>query len=298
METGLIERVAARAGTVAAGLTILACGPLAFAQEPDELLARGTYLMESIGACGNCHTPKRSDGTPIENLHLGGAFVIEEPAFKAYAPNITMDEATGIGTWSDEEIMRAIREGFRPDGTIIGPPMPTPWYRDISDTDVRAIVAYLRNAAPVNRVVPKSEYRVPLPPDWGPPVESVPDVSPDDPLAYGTYVAVALGHCTECHTPIVEGVHDFSRIGLGGNTYPNLFGLGYSVISANVTSHPTLGIGEWTDEEIKLAITDGIRPDGRQILESMAFQYYRNMTEEDLDALVVYLRSLPPQPVE
>ena len=143
-------------------------GSAAMAQETDELLARGTYLMESIGACGNCHTPKRSDGTPIENLHLGGAFVIEEPAFRAYAPNITMDEATGIGTWSDEEIIRAIREGFRPDGTIIGPPMPTPWYRDISDTDVRAIVAYLRNAPPVNRVVPTSEYRVPLPPDWGP----------------------------------------------------------------------------------------------------------------------------------
>ena len=70
------------------------------------------------------------------------------------------------------------------------------------------------------------------------------------------------------------------------------------MISANVTSHPTLGIGEWTDEEIRRAITDGIRPDDRQMLESMAFQYYRNMTEEDLDALVVYLRSLPPQPVE
>ena len=174
----MFERFAACAGAFASGLAILVCGPLAMAQAPDELLARGTYLMESIGACGNCHTPKRSDGTPIENLHLAGAFVIEEPGFKAYAPNITMDEATGIGTWSDEEIIRAIREGFRPDGTIIGPPMPTPWYRDISDTDVRAIVAYLRNAPPVNRVVPKSDYRVPLPPDWGPPVESVPDVSP------------------------------------------------------------------------------------------------------------------------
>ena len=291
-------RITARTGTLASGLAILFFGPLVSAQDSDELLQRGTYLMESIAACGNCHTPKRSDGTPIENLHLAGGFVIEEPGFKAYAPNITMDEATGIGTWSDEEIMRAIREGFRPDGTIIGPPMPTPWYRDISDTDVRAIIAYLRSVEPVNRVVPKSEYRVPLPPDWGPPVVSVPDVSRDDPLAYGTYVAVALGHCTECHTPLVEGVHDFSRTGLGGNSYPNIFALGFTVISANVTLHPTLGIGEWTDEEIKRAITEGIRPDGRQMLDSMAFQYYRNMTEEDLDALVVYLRSLPPQPVE
>ena len=297
--TGKPERMAHRpAGAAAGALALLVCGPSAIAQEADELLERGTYLMESIGACGNCHTPKTADGAPIENLHLAGGFVIEEPGLKAYAPNITMDVETGIGSWSNADIIRAIREGFRPDGTLIGPPMPTPWYRDISDTDVRAIVAYLRAAEPVNRVVPKSEYRVPLPPNWGPPVVSVPDVSRDDPLAYGTYVAVALGHCTECHTPLVEGQHDFSRTGLGGNSYPNIFGLGFAVISANVTPHPSLGIGEWTDDDVKRAITEGVRPDGRQMLDSMAFQYYRNMADEDLDALVDYLRSLPPQPAE
>ena len=283
---------------IAGSIALLLCSQFASAQEADELIQRGTYLVESILACGNCHTPKIADGTPIEGLHMGGGFVIEEPGLKAYAPNITMDVDTGIGSWSDDDITRAIREGFRPDGTLIGPPMPTPWYRDISDVDVRAIVAYLREVEPVNRVVPASEYRIPLPPNWGPPVVSVPDVPQDDPLAYGTYVAVALGHCTECHTPMVEGQHDFSRTGLGGNTYANIFGLQYTVISANVTPHPTLGVGEWTDEEIKRAITEGIRPDGRQMLDSMAFRYYRNMTEEDLDALVVYLRSLPPQPVE
>ncbi len=267
-------------------------------QAPVDLLARGTYLMESIVACGNCHTPKTSGGAPIANLHLAGGFVIEEPGLKAYAPNITMDVETGIGSWSDDDIIKAIREGIRPDGTLIGPPMPTPWYRDISDTDVNAIVAYLRTVEPVNRVVPKSEYQIPLPPDWGPPVVSVPDVPRDDPLAYGTYVAVALGHCTECHTTMVEGRHDFSQTGVGGNSYPNLFGLGYTVISANVTPHPTLGIGEWSDEDIKRVITEGIRPDGRQFLPSMAFRYYANMTEEDLDALVYYLRSLDPLPAE
>jgi hypothetical protein len=57
-------------------------------------------------------------------MRLAGGFLIEEPAFRAYAPNITQDIETGIGSWSDEEIIRAIREGVRPDGTIIGPPMP------------------------------------------------------------------------------------------------------------------------------------------------------------------------------
>lgn len=268
------------------------------AQQSETLLERGTYLVESIAGCGNCHTPKSADGVPMTDMRLAGAFVIEEPgAFKAYAPNITMDVKTGIGSWSDEDIVRAIREGFRPDGTLIRPPMPTPFYRDISDRDVQAIVAYLRTVKPVDNVVPESEYQIPLPPDWGPPVVSVPEVSRDDPLAYGTYLAVTIGHCTECHTPMVEGRHDFSRTGLGGRAFPNIFGLGYTSISANVTPHPTLGIGAWTDQEIKRAITQGVRPDGRQMLPSMGFSYYAKITDEDLNSLIYFLRSLPPQPV-
>lgn len=284
---------------ISIGMVIFALVHSSSAQESEALLARGEYLVESIAGCGNCHTPKTPDGAPVSDMNLAGAFIIDEPGlFKAYAPNITMDVETGIGSWSDEEIIRAIREGFRPDGTLIGPPMPVPFYRDISDRDVRAIVAYLRTLDPVDNVVPVSEYEIPLPPNWGPPVVSVPEVSRDDPQAYATYMAVTIGHCTDCHTPIVEGRHDFSRAGLGGTAFPNIFGLGYTVVSANVTPHPTLGIGQWTDEEIKRAITQGIRPDGRQMLPGMAFPYYAKMTDEDLDALVYFLRSLPPQPVE
>lgn len=287
-------------------ITAIVLMALAGVAEPQEsptepetaLLARGTYLMQSIVACGNCHTPKAPDGLPIESMRLAGSFVIEEPGLKAYAPNITMDRETGIGSWSDADIIRAIREGLRPDGTLIGPPMPIPWYRGISDRDVAAIVAYLRSVDPVGNVVPKSEYRIPLPPTWGPPVKSVPEVSRDDPLAYGTYLAVSLGHCTECHTPMVEGRHDFSRIGLGGRVFSNIFGLGYTVVSANITPHPTLGIGAWSDEEIKRVITTGLRPDGRRLLPSMAFSYYANITDEDLGALIVFLRSLQPLPAE
>ena len=269
------------------------------AQEPETLLERGTYLVESIAGCGNCHTPKTADGVPMTNMRLAGAFVIEEPgAFTAYAPNITMDIETGIGSWSDEEIVRAIREGFRPDGTLIGPPMPTPFYRGISDRDVQAIVRYLRTVQPIENVVPASEYQIPLPPNWGSPVRSVSEVSREDLPAYATYLVITLGHCNECHTPMIEGRYDFSRTGLGGRAFPNIFDLGYTAISANVTPHPTLGIGAWTDEQIKRAIAEGIRPDGSQMLPSMGFAYYARMTDEDLDALVVYLRSLPPQPEE
>lgn len=262
------------------------------------LLARGTYLVEGIVACGNCHTPRNPDTTANEDMRLAGGFVIEEPVFRAYAPNITQDVETGIGAWSDEEIMRAIREGIRPNGKIIGPPMPIPSYRGMSDYDVRAIVAYLRTVPPIRNVVEPSVFNIPLPESWGPPLGSVPDVPRDDLLAYGSYLGNALGHCMECHTPMVDGVFDFSRTGAGGFAFHKPFGLEFAVVAANITPHPEDGIGAWTDEEIKRAITRAVSKDGRQLLPLMAFPYYHNITDEDLDALIVYLRSLPPQQSE
>lgn len=265
------------------------------ARADEALLARGAYLVEGIVACGNCHTPRNADATTNEAMRLAGGFVIEEPEFRAYAPNITQDRETGIGNWSDEEIMRAIREGVRPDGRIIGPPMPIPSYRGMSDSDVRAIVAYLRTVPPVRNVVPRSVYNIPLPESWGPPLGPVPDVPRDDALAYGTYVANALGHCMECHTPMTDGVFDFSRTGAGGLVLHKPLGLELAAVAANVTPHREDGIGAWTDDEIKRAITQGISRDGRMLLPVMGYPYYHNITDEDLDALIVYLRSLPPQ---
>lgn len=270
-----------------------------FVLAADELLLeRGAYLTEGIVACGNCHTPKTSDAIPIKSMKFAGSFVIEEPVFKAYAPNITMDRETGIGNWTDEEIIRSIRDGIRPDGTLIGPPMPFLNYRNISDRDVKAIVAYMRTIEAVKNVVPKSDYKISLPPNWGPPVGNVAEVTTDDPLAYATYVATTLGHCNECHTPIVHGEYDFSRTGMGGNSYVGIFGLNTTTVSANITPHKELGIGNWTDDQIKTAITDGIRPDGRKLAPAMGFPYYKNIDEQDLDALLLYLRSLKSQPVE
>lgn len=265
------------------------------ASDQEALLARGDYLVNGIVACGNCHTPRNADATTNANLRLAGGFLIEEPGIKAYAPNITQDHETGIGSWTDEEIIRAIREGVRRDNTIIGPPMPIPSYRAMSDFDARAIVAYLRTIAPVRNVVPRSEYTIPLPESWGPPVGTVPDVSRDDSLAYGTYLGNALGHCMECHTPMVEGVFDFSRTGAGGMVFHRPFGLDVAAMAANITPHPEQGIGAWTDEEIKTAITTGVSRDGRKHAPIMAFPYYQRVSDEDLDALIVYLRSIPPQ---
>jgi len=260
-----------------------------------QLLARGEYLVEGIAGCGNCHSSRTPEGEFVEGMEYAGNFVIEEPIFRAYAPNITPDMRTGIGSWSDEEIIRAVREGVRPDGQILGPPMSFPFYRDISDNDMRAIVAYLRTVPAVEHEVPRSTYNMELPPNWGPPIEGpVPDVPRDDIIAYGRYLTHTIGHCTDCHTPLVEGRHDFSRIGAGVNVFHSPFGYDWTVITANITQHPELGIGAWTDEEIKRAITNGISRDGRELLPFMGFSYYAKISDEDLDAIVAYLRTLPP----
>ena len=116
------------------------------ADEP--LLERGAYLTEGIVACGNCHTPKTSDAIPIKSMKFAGSFVIEEPVFKAYAPNITMDNETGIGNWTDDQIKTAITDGIRPDGRKLAPAMGFPYYKNIDEQDMDALVLYLRSLKP------------------------------------------------------------------------------------------------------------------------------------------------------
>ena len=286
-----------RGSICALGLTACLAVTVAFAQE-ETLLERGTYLVQGIVACGNCHTPKNADGSPVVGMELAGNFTIKEPVFTAYAANITPDRETGIGTWSDDEIVHAIRDGIRPDGSIIGPPMPSLFYRDMSDRDARAIVAYLRTVPAVKNEIQKSEYNMPLPPAWGPPVGEVPEVSKNDAGAYANYVTNTLGHCMECHTPMTEtGQLMMERMGEGGRVFSGIFGLDLTTVSSNVTPHELAGIGEWSDAEIRRAITSGVGRDGRELAHAMAFDYYENISDEDLSAIVAFLRSLKPLPV-
>jgi mono/diheme cytochrome c family protein len=252
---------------------------------------RGSYLVHSIVACGNCHTPKDSDGKAIADQELAGGSAINTPVFRAVGPNITPDTETGIGNWSDDQIINAIRNGKRPDGTIIGPPMPIAYYRNMSDSDVRAIVAYLRTVKPIKNKSEKSTYKIPLPAQYGPTVTSVPDVPRTDKVAYGQYLATALGHCMDCHTPRVNGRPDPTKVGGGGREFE--VATGGLITSANLTPANDAGIARWTDAQVKNAITQGVRPE-RSLVPVMAFEWYKNISSEDLDALVAYLRTLKP----
>ncbi|MEX0923011.1 MAG: c-type cytochrome [Rhodovibrionaceae bacterium] len=261
----------------------------------ETLLERGDYLVNGIVACGNCHTPQGPDG-PLAGMEFAGQLVIDWEPFTAYAPNITPDAETGIGGWSKEDVIRAIREGLRPDGSLIGPPMPIGLYRGISDEDVEAIAAYVLSVPAVSNEVPKSVYRIPLPPSYGPPVENVAAPAREDRLAYGAYLAGPLGHCVECHTPFVEGHADLeNQLGAGGNVLPGPWGIS---VSANITPHPRDGIDpEITDAQLAQMIRQGQRPDGAPMMPPMGYRYYASIDEADMAALIRYIRSLEPKPL-
>ena len=254
-------------------------------------LERGSYLVRTIVACGNCHTPKDANGKAIANQELAGGNPIDSPVFHAMPANITPDKETGIGNWTDDQIVNAIRNGQRPDGSIIGPPMAIAFYRDMSDTDVKAIVAYLRSVKPVSNKIEKSTYKIPLPPNYGPPVVHVADVPRENHVAYGKYLATGLGHCMDCHTPQVRGQADMARIGAGGNPFgaPT----GGVIFSANLTPGNPTGVAGWTNQQVKDAITLGKRPD-RPLVRLMAFDWYKGMSNADLNDLIVFMRSLKP----
>ena len=147
---------------ILAFVVLLWAGPALAQTDP---LDRGRYLVEVVAHCGNCHASRGPDGAPLAGRGLAGGFVVEEPGMRAVAPNITPDAETGIGSWTDAQVIAAIREGVRPDGSIIGPPMPIGLYRGLSNRDVAAMAAYLRTVPPVhNAVSERSSYAFPLPP--------------------------------------------------------------------------------------------------------------------------------------
>jgi mono/diheme cytochrome c family protein len=246
------------------------------------LVERGKYLA-TIGICESCHTPKDAQENGLPGKALSGGHRVGG----ILASNITPDRETGIGAWSDQQIIDAIRNGKRPNGEPVRPPMGVFFYRGLSDGDVRAIVAYLRSVPAVSNAVARLDGRGP-PPSFDP-VQNVSAPDPKDKLALGKYLAENVAHCFQCHTPRKDGgALDLARMGAGGNAYPARGG--GQAIAPNIT--PTR-LASWTDEQIKTAITNGVRPDGGQLAPVMDFELYSKFTPDDLDALVAFVRSVP-----
>lgn len=256
---------------------------------------RGEYLSKA-GGCLGCHTEEKERAVPY-----AGGRALKTPFGTFYGPNITPHPQAGIGRWSETDFMRAMREGRRPDGAHYFPAFPYPSFTRIVDNDLRDLWAYLRALPPSER--PRQEHDLGFFYRWRfligiwkwfffTPGPFAPDPAKSSILNRGAYLVEALGHCGACHTP---------RNFLGGpkkSRYLAGAKFGEGAASSNLT--PT-HLGKQGDAEVKEFLRTAMTPDGDVAAESMA-EVVRNttgqLTPQDLDALVAYLRSLPPLPDE
>ena len=260
----------------------------------DPAIERGDYLVNTILACGNCHSPREANGEITKDRALSGGRVFATPAFVVTTSNITPDIETGIGSWSDAEIKRALVEGIRPEhhrmpGVPLAAIMPANFYKALLPEDLDAIVAYLRSVKPVHNEISDPVYKAPVHRDPYPDAENGFDKATfADPIKRGAYL-VTIGHCMEGHSERTRGISDYkSGLGRGGRIFPE------GSTAANLTSDRTAGIGGWTDHEIARAIAHGVSRDGHLLKPPMAFGYYAGLKESDLADIIAYLRTVPP----
>ena len=269
---------------------IILMATAAAAETPVE---RGRYLVEAVLACGNCHSPRTPpEMTIIPGKELSGGRSVDTPAFKVTPGNITQDKKTGIGDWTADELKAFLRTGVRPNGVPIAPAMPVNLIKALTPSDLDAVVAYLLTVPAIASEAEGPNYKREFQHDPYPDAEKPfrPDEIAADPIVRGRYLA-ALTHCLECHTSAVNGVTDYANsAGRGGKKFTR-----GTVTANNITSHVTKGIGGWTDDEIKRAMTQGIAKDGRMLKYPMPWPYFARLTASDLDALVQWVRTLPPK---
>ena len=241
-------------------------------------VARGEHLVRAVLDCTLCHGDD-----------LGGSVYSSSAAIGTVAgPNLTHGKGGLAADYADLDYVRAIRRGVRRDGRSLIV-MPSEVFTHVSQEDLGAVLAYLKQVPPVDRAVPKSGFgpvgRALLAsgkmnilvagktPRLTPPASVPPDTTP----AYGKYLADISG----CH-----GCHGY---GLSGGKVAGPPGL---PPAANLTP---AGIGRWTEADFTRALRDGRRPDGRQLNEFMPWKVFRGMTDAEIHALWRYLQSVPPK---
>ncbi|HXT70699.1 MAG TPA: hypothetical protein VN700_13135 [Vicinamibacterales bacterium] len=261
-------------------------------------LERGKYLVEGPAACFHCHSEHdfTNPDYPIIETKKGAGWVMPIAELNNIASrNITPDGETGIGSWSDDEVARAIREGVRKDGSALFPVMPYLAFRNMDDEDVKSIVVYLRTIPAVKNTVPTRSLPGPLeyivktmPKPLTTPQPSHPSSTPAD---RGKYL-VTLAECHNCHTPAVQGQllpgMDFG----GGGQFHDPGQGGKAVFSMNITPDAS-GIAHYDESLFMQTIKTG-QVGGRVLNHIMPFLYFRNMTDGDLSDIFAYLKSLTP----
>jgi hypothetical protein len=259
----------------------------------ETLLERGDYLVNAVMGCDGCHTPRTPAGFVLEKRFAGGTVLFDLPAYTVRGSNITPDRETGIGEWSADDLKRALIDGVRPNGVPLAPSMPFAFYKILTPRDLDAVTAYVRSVAPIRNEIQTPNYKAEMHTDLVPGAgHSIGNEVPTDPVTRGMYLAT-LAHCMECYARRPDNRQDYQGWwGKGGAEMKGPWG---QVIVRNISSHKEKGVGAWTDDEIKRALTHGVGRDGRAFKLPMARQaYYSKLTAADLDALVAWVRTIPP----
>jgi len=259
-------------------------------------LERGKYIFNSAAACVDCHSEHDQvgqDHVVLSGMQGAGQIMpVADAPGRIVAPNITPDPETGAGTWSDDQLARAIREGVGHDGRTLFPMMPYQNYKHMSDEDLASVVVYIRSLPPSHHQLPKTGIVFPVRYliRSAPVPITAPVVAPDpkDQLRWGAYV-VAMASCGECHTPMDHGQPLPGLEFAGGNAFKFPWG---SIVSANITPDAS-GIGYY-DEALFLQVMRTGYVKARRLDTLMPVEEYRGMTDDDLKAAFAYLRTVKP----
>ncbi|MBC9032306.1 cytochrome c [Sphingomonas sp. JC676] len=250
---------------------------------------RGKYLTIAAD-CQACHTAP--GGTPFAG---GRAFNL--PFGTIWSPNITPDKKTGIGGWSDAQFLAALREGKGPKAHLY-PAMPYASYTFLTDADALAIRAYLKTLAPVHQQRPKLAFSWPFNQRWlmtfwsglfNPNQRFRPNADRSPEWNRGAYLAEALGHCGECHTPRNIGQAMDNR-----SKYAGAVAAGWRAF--NITGDKATGVGGWSDADLAQYLSQGHAPGhgtaAGPMREAIDLSLSK-LTKSDIAALVTYLRTIP-----
>lgn len=257
------------------------------------LLVRGEYLARAAD-CMACHTT--AAGSPY-----AGGLAIRTPFGTLYSPNITPDSATGIGGFTDRDFLRALREGVMPDGTHLYPAMPYAAYTYMTDADALAIKAYLFSLAPVHAETPRDTLAFPYDQRWlmvfwqalyDPDIRFQPRSDRSAQWNRGAYLAEAMAHCGDCHTPrnLMQALNNRDK-------YSGATAAGWRAY--NITADDRSGIGAWSDAVLAQYLATGHAMDHGTASGNMGEAVDRSLSylaPADIQAIVAYLRTVPAVP--
>jgi mono/diheme cytochrome c family protein len=266
------------------------------------VIARGKYLVNGPAHCAHCHTPndKMAMVDEGQTVPMSGGRLFALPIGNIYTPNITSDKETGIGGKTDAEIARVIRYGVKTDGHALFPFMP---FYDIAESDLLAIVSYVRTLEPVKNKVPENEYnfmgnmvRAFIMKPEGLKTENRPKimatVNPDSSIEYGGYLAKYVANCVGCHTDRDLKTGEFTgKPFAGGFHLPGEGNPDVTLVSPNITPDPETGIIHMWSEEMFIKRFRA----GRTIKESpMPWGPLSRMSDMELKALYRFLQTVAP----